>query len=208
MTEDGVLTTPSRYFQQNTHPFFDVITGLFYLCWMPVPVMLAIYFTFRNRVMLFQFSVAFLVVNLFGWFIYYMYPAAAPWYYDLYGNVENFGIPGDAAGLLRFDQFFGFPLFEDMYTRASNVFAAIPSLHSAYPVVAFWYGVKARLGWINWFFGIVMVGIWFSAVYTNHHYVIDVLLGIAVALGGILFFEKVLLRTRLKQWINHWAERI
>ncbi len=206
-TENGVLT-PSGYFQVNSNSFLDVITGLFYLCWMPVPLLLATYLTFTNRVILFQFSIAFLVVNLFGWVIYYLYPTAAPWYVDLYGFEENFNIPGDVAGLDRFDKFFGVTIFADLYTKASNVFAALPYMHSAYPIVALAYGLKNKMGWINIFFAIVMVGIWFAAVYTNHHYVIDVLLGIVVAIIGILFFEKVLLKTRLKDWIDSWANAI
>ena len=206
-TPEGVLT-PSQYFQVNTHPFLDVITGLFYLCWMPVPLLLASYFTFTNRVILFQFSLAFMMVNLIGWTIYYLYPAAAPWYIDLYGFTENYGIPGHVAGLGRFDDFFGITLFKDLYTKASNVFAAIPSLHSAYPVVAFVYGVKARLGWFNYFLALVMVGIWFAAVYTNHHYIIDVALGVAVAVLGIFVFERVLLKTSLKETIEKWANSI
>lgn len=207
MTSNGILT-PSGYFQQNTYPFLDVVTGLFYLCWMPVPLLLATYLTFTNRIILFQFSLAFLTVNIFGWIIYYLYPAAAPWYVDLYGFEENFNIPGNVAGLGRFDQFFGVSIFESLYTKASNVFAALPSLHSAYPVVAFVYGIKNKMGWINVFFGVVMVGIWFAAVYTNHHYVIDVLLGIIVALVGILFFEKVLMKTRFKNVVEDWANSI
>ncbi len=206
-TPNGLLT-PSGYFQINTNSFLDVITGLFYLCWMPVPLLLASYLTYTNRVILFHFSIAFLVVNIFGWIIYYLYPAAAPWYVDLYGFEENFKIPGNVAGFERFDKFFGVTVFEDLYTKASNVFAALPSLHSAYPVVTLAYGIKNKMGWINVFFAIVMVGIWFAAVYTNHHYVIDVLLGVVVAVTGILFFEKVLLKTKLKGVIDQWAGSI
>ncbi|MNL81412.1 PAP2 superfamily protein [compost metagenome] len=34
----------------------------------------------------------------------------------------------------------------------------------------------------------IMVGIWFSAVYTSHHYVLDVLAGILCAITGIALF--------------------
>ena len=69
-------------------------------------------------------------------------------------------------------------------------------------------GLKNKMRWVNLFFGTVMIGIWFAAVYTNHHYVIDVVLGIIVALAGILFFEKVLLKTRLKEMIERLANAI
>jgi membrane-associated phospholipid phosphatase len=39
-----------------------------------------------------------------------------------------------------------------------------------------------------------MLGIWFTAVYSAHHYIIDAILGAGCALLGIFLFEKVLLR--------------
>ena len=44
-------------------------------------------------------------------------------------------------------------------------------------------------------FAIIMAGIWGTAVYTSHHYIIDVTLGICCALLGILLFEKGLMKT-------------
>ena len=45
----------------------------------------------------------------------------------------------------------------------------MPSLHSSYPVIILYYGLKYKFGLINVLFLVVMVGIWFSAVYTSHH---------------------------------------
>ena len=39
-----------------------------------------------------------------------------------------------------------------------------------------------------------MVGIWWTAVYSGHHYLIDVMLGVACALSGVLIFEKGLMK--------------
>ena len=72
----------------------------------------------------------------------------------------------------------------------------MPSLHSAYPLIVFYYGLKNKLGVANIFFGIVMVGIWFAAVYTSHHYVLDVLAGITCAITGIFLFNKYLLTNK------------
>ena len=43
-------------------------------------------------------------------------------------------------------------------------------------------------------FSIIMVGIWGTAIYSCHHYIIDVLLGISCALIGWLVFEYILMR--------------
>ena len=42
---------------------------------------------------------------------------------------------------------------------------------------------------MNMVFATVMGGIWFAAVYSNHHYVLDVLAGIACAGLGIWLFN-------------------
>ena len=41
---------------------------------------------------------------------------------------------------------------------------------------------------------IVSAGIWWTAVYSSHHYIIDVLCGIACALAGFALFEFVLMK--------------
>jgi membrane-associated phospholipid phosphatase len=67
-----------------------------------------------------------------------------------------------------------------------------------------YYGIKNRLGKINIFFAVVVVGIWFAAVYTSHHYVLDVLAGILTAVLGILLFN----RFKETQIIKTFIERI
>ena len=147
--------------------------------------------------MFLRFSMVFLLVNLIGFVGYYVYPAAPPWYAMDYGFEPVLDTPGNMAGLARFDQLIGFPLFDSIYGRNANVFAAVPSLHSAYLAVVLFYALKKRCNWIIVATVIVfMVGIWFTAVYTSHHYIIDVLLGILCALFGIALFEFVLMRVR------------
>lgn len=59
--------------------------------------------------------------------------------------------------------------------------------------VAFTYAVMGRCKkWLIALFGIIMVGIWFTAIYSGHHYMIDVLTGIACAVIGILLLSKSL----------------
>ena len=85
----------------------------------------------------------------------------------------------------------------------------MPSLHSSYPVMVLYYGVKNRLGWVNIFFGIVMVGIWFSAVYLSHHYVLDVLAGILCAIAGITLFNLILLKAGwFKRFIDNYENLV
>jgi len=194
-TSAGVLT-PNEFFALHTNRVLDILGGVFYLCWVPVPIAfgLWLYFTRREKAYL-HFSLVFLFVNFIGFAGYYIHPAAPPWYVVKYGFDFIAGTPGDVAGLGAFDEFTGLGIFNGLYGRNSNVFAAVPSLHSAYTLVAFIYSLRARTPlWMKVALGIVTLGIWFTAVYTSHHYLIDVLLGIGCAFVGFAVFEFGLMR--------------
>lgn len=191
ITTAGGRVTPNEYWQIHQHSWLDVMAGMFYLCWIPVPLLFGVYLYFKNLRQFYYFAFTFLLVNLLGFVVYYSYPAAPPWYVSKYGFVFNERTPGNTAGLARFDALVHAGIFQSLYTKGSNVFAAMPSLHSSYPVIVFYYAVKNRLGYMNLVFGTVMCGIWFAAVYTNHHYVLDVLAGIICALLGIWLFNKI-----------------
>ena len=194
-TASGVLT-PNEYFNIHNCSFMDFWAGVFYLCWVPVPILfgLSLYFT-KQRAVYLRFALVFLFVNLIGFCGYYIHPAAPPWYVMKYGFETILNTPGDVAGLGRFDAMTGLGIFDFLYSRNSNVFAAVPSLHSAYMVIAFYYSLKAQYpNWLRFIFGVIMFGIWFTAIYSAHHYVIDAILGAGCAVLGIFLFEKVLLK--------------
>ena len=150
--DNGILITPCEYFAAHNWPVADVFAGIFYLCWVPVPI-------------------------LFG----------------LFEPILN--TPGNVAGLGRFDAFFGVTIFDSIYGRNANVFAAVPSLHAAYMVVALVYAIIGKCRWyVITLFAVIMLGIWGTAVYSCHHYIIDVLLGISCALLGWLVFEYGLMK--------------
>ena len=189
----GKLLTPNEYFAHHTSTFKDLISGFFYLCWVPVPLAFAAYLFFtKRRAQFMYFSLTFLLVNVIGFIVYYVYPAAPPWYVQLYGFHFNAHTPGNTAGLHRFDDYLNAGIFSSLYAKSSNVFAAMPSLHSAYPLIVLYYGLKNKLGLMNIFFASVAGGIWFAAVYSGHHYLLDVVAGVFCAIAGIFIFQKFL----------------
>lgn len=192
----GETLIPCEFFARHHCALADVLAGFFYLCWVPVPVAFGLWLYLRGeRSLYLRFSLVFLLVNLIGFAGYYIHPAAPPWYAMNYGFDVVLDTPGNTAGLGRFDELLGCNIFHSIYGRNANVFAAVPSLHAAYMVVALAYAVIGRCRkWLIALFAFIMVGIWWTAVYSGHHYLIDVSLGIACALLGILVFEKGLLR--------------
>lgn len=194
-TAEGVLT-PNEFFGRHTWAVMDFMGGFFYLCWVPVPILFGLWLYFnRQEKAYLHFALVFLLVNFIGFAGYYIHPAAPPWYVAKYGFDFMLGTPGDTAGLGAFDQMTGLGIFNGLYGRNSNVFAAVPSLHSAYTLVAFIYSLRSRTpNWMRVALAIITLGIWFTAVYTSHHYIIDVTLGIGCALLGFAVFEYVLMR--------------
>ncbi len=194
-TPEGVVI-PGQYFNTHNNAWADLLAGFFYLCWVPVPLGYSLYLYFKGKKCeSIRFSFAFLWVNLLGFALYYIYPAAPPWYVLEYGFEPRFDTPGSVAGLARFDQLIGVPVFANIYSGNSNVFAAVPSLHSAYVLAAAVYAVINKSGKTTaTAFSIITTGIWCTAVYTCHHYIIDVMLGILEAIVAILTLELVILK--------------
>ena len=188
---DGTRLTLNEYFAQHHCTVLDFLAGCFYLCWVPVPILFGIYlFYTKKRAGYIHFALTFLWVNLIGFVIYYLVPSAPPWYVELYGFAFNPHTPGNTAGLERFDALLHVNIFHALYAQSSNVFAAMPSLHASYQVVTLYHAFrnKQRL-YAKIFFAVVMLGIWFTAVYASHHYLLDVVAGVLCAIVGIISYN-------------------
>lgn len=197
---DGQRLTLNEFFAAHNNLFFDLLSGLLYLNWIPVPLAFGIWLYFKNKQQFLYFSLTFLLVNVIGFCIYYIHPAAPPWYVTKYGFNLHLGTPGEVAGLARFDEFLGIKIFDLIYSRNSNVFAALPSLHCSYPVVVLFFALKNNTPVMKFLFGLFMIGIWFSAIYSGHHYVTDVILGVFCAALGLIVFQMILLK-------NEWFQK-
>ena len=206
---NGNLLTPNEYFAFNNNKFLDFLSGFFYINWMPVPIGFGIFLYVKDKYLFLKYSLAFLFINLLGFCIYYLYPAAPPWYVELYGFDLHIGVPGNRAGLIRFDELVGIPVFANIYNKNANVLAAMPSLHSAYPIVVLFYAVKKGVSLsAKILFSIFMAGIWFAAVYSGHHYIIDVLAGIFAAILGLFIFERLLNLPKIQYQIVNFSRII
>ena len=207
---EGAVLTPNEYFALHHCSAMDFMSGIFYLCWVPLPIIFGIWLYFKGeRRAYLHFAIVFLLVHLIGFAFYYIHPAAPPWYVAMHGMEAIPGTPGEVAGLGRFDEMTGLNIFHLLYSRNANVFAALPSLHSAYTLVALIYAIrfKAPRLWII-LLAVVTLGIWLTAVYSSHHYIIDVMCGIICALVGSLLFETAVariapLRRALDRYISY-----
>lgn len=176
--------TLNEIFLERHWVALDLACGFAYLTYVAEYLLLAMLLFGWGRIRAARtFARCFLVVNLLGWILYFAYPAAPPWYVTLYGlGPARMDIQPFPAAAHRFDVLLGTHVFDQMYGRGVVTFGAIPSLHVAYPFIA--AILSFRMAALRWarvpailFFLLVSL----SAVYLQHHYVIDAVLGVMCA---------------------------
>jgi inositol phosphorylceramide synthase catalytic subunit len=196
--------TLNEWCAQHTFWLLDLSAAMFYLLWVPLPFAFAIWLFFKDRPNYVYFSWCFFWLNIIGFSIYYAFPAAPPWYVALNGFELKTEIIRSAAGFDRVDKMLGITLFHELYARNAHVYAAVPSLHAAYPFVTFLCALRTPHRKWTIVFAILSVGIWLSAIYSGHHYLTDVLAGISTAVVSFLIFEKWL----MPSWFGQFLGRI
>ena len=160
----------------------DLIAGASYVLFLVEVFGVAAAMFFRARPKMLAISLGFLLLNLTGWLVWLAYPAAPPWYVDLYGKGPAvLDAASNPAGLLRLDALIGVPIAKTFYSGSANVFGAMPSLHVGYAVLVAWVVFPLRGAWRT-FTLLFALSIAFSAVYLRHHYILDVLAGALLAL--------------------------
>jgi hypothetical protein len=126
-----------------------------------------------------RFSWTVFTMSILGFVTYHLYPAAPPWYFHAHGCVVDLAAPAsEGPNLARVDAWMGVRYFGGMYGRSNDVFGSVPSLHVAYPLLMAiegwrWLGRGGRLGSI-----VFAVWMCFAAVYLDHHWIVDVVLGL------------------------------
>jgi len=180
---DGSTGTPHDWFRVHHSTALDVLCAIPYGTFLFAVMACVIYFYFKDRAAMRQLGWGFFVLNLAGFVTYHLLPAAPPWYFHEHGCVVDLAAKASTgARLAHVDQLLGFGYFRGMYGRASDVFGALPSLHVAYPLLIVLCGYRSfgpvlRVASIAYF-----VTMCFAAVYLDHHWMVDVLLGLAYTL--------------------------
>jgi membrane-associated phospholipid phosphatase len=176
------------------NPVLDLLCGFAYAAYLYEVFLVAIFFYVKKDARFEKLCWAFLVVNAIGVVIYLVYPAAPPWYILQYGpGPADLTAPPSPAGTARFDALLGIHYFASFYSRNTNVFGAMPSLHVAYPFMVVFYLWHRGWGWrvpAMAFFALVA----FSAIYLTHHYILDVLAGMVASIAAYFVVETVFAR--------------
>jgi hypothetical protein len=180
----GHLVIPAEWLAQHTHAILDFLCGFAYMTYMfETFVVVAVLYLVRDVERTARLTWSFLVVNVIGQGIWLLWPAAPPWYVAAHGlGPADFSVLPSAAGAARFDALVGWSYFQEFYARSRNVFGAMPSLHAAYPVVVLLAVWTIPRRWVRLCAAAFGVLVAFAAVYLYHHYVLDVVAGVAVGI--------------------------
>lgn len=186
-------------FQFFQMPFMDIYCGITYMLHLPmVFILMFSFWRFSSDELAAKFIFAFWIMNIFAFMTYYFYPAAAPWFVQKYGFIQPLvPMSGDPAGLARFDELLHLNLFTQNYQIAPITFGAVPSMHAGFAMLGFLYFLQFNRK-LSWTLAIYCVSMWFSALYLQHHYAIDLVLGVTYALIAYFLVEKLLKKSFLK----------
>jgi membrane-associated phospholipid phosphatase len=132
-----------------------------------------------------HFAWGFCLMNVVGFATYHIYPAAPPWYYHAHGCfVDMAANPQAGPRLEHVDAMLGIDYFRGMYARSSDIYGAVPSLHVAYPGLILLNGFRLFKVPGKIFSIVFFVSMCFAAVYLDHHWIVDIVLGLVYCVAA------------------------
>jgi PAP2 superfamily len=149
--------------------WYDKMAALLHAGHFVVPLLFAALIWQYRRAQYWRFMASLLLLSYAAFITFVLVPTAPPWWASSNGYLDN-------VHIIHFSSHTAF-----LYDKISpNAVAAMPSLHAAYPWLFFLFACRlwGRRGWL------VMVypaAAFFSIVYLGHHYVIDIIAGVAYA---------------------------
>ena len=181
-----------EWFQAHPSTALDLVCAVPYGCFLFITIGFAVFLYRKDYETMRRFAWSFLIVNIAGFLTYHLYPAAPPWYFETHGCSVNLLAHASAGpNLTRVNALLHIPFFTSLYGRSNDIFGAVPSLHVAYPTLILLFGwphIRTLGRTLGFLFLATMT---FGAVYLDHHWVIDVLVGFVYAFGTYAIIQAV-----------------
>jgi len=210
----GFGTLPTQILQDALHPatgtdWLAIVSTIFYFLHFPLPLAVGFFLWLRKRRVYYDFVAAIILLSMAAFVTYLILPVGPPWYAADHGLLNGANGQPTISYLksTAFDEiarFFGFQgnyLYRyAMYDINPNDVAAFPSLHAAYPTLAFLFTRRA-FGRIGYLMAGYAACVWFAVIYLGDHYLIDVLAGILYAAVAYLAI------TRAPGWFRRVIDR-
>ncbi len=186
------LTLQHAFYRPDMVGLQDLAAMFFYFMHFPLPIVVGFIFWVRSRDHYHRFIAALLLMAMLSFVTYLFWPSAPPWYQ--FGPGGGYSGPGTIHKVLNetVDKLWGKNyVVTPLYTNLNpNQFAAFPSLHAAFPMLAAVYAWSRyrwlAVGLIAWSAAVVV-----SIVYLGEHYVVDALDGLLYVAAATIIVEAV-----------------
>lgn len=179
------ISLQNLLFNPNNINLLDYLSAMFYFLHLALPYAFGYILWILSREHFRRFSTGIIFLSYAGWLTFVLFPAAPPWLAAQHGYIPHVYRVMDYVTKSFPDRLHLPSIYHDFYP---NNVAAIPSMHAAYPFLVFLFGLKyfkAKFAW----FGLYVLGVWFSIVYLGEHYVLDIVVGAVYALGSYFLTE-------------------
>lgn len=177
------------FFQPGHVQLHDVVLTFLYTSHFFFPLAFAFALWLYDRPRYYRFVITLMGVSFAAFLTFLAMPVAPPRFAFQYGEA----LPV-ADVMSTVTQSVGWQGFDWVYRHlVGNPVAAFPSMHAAYPaIVLLFLAERSRRLALAW--APVMCAIWFGTVYLGHHYVVDVIGGVAYAVVGYLWVKRLMRR--------------
>jgi membrane-associated phospholipid phosphatase len=176
------LTLQHAFYHPGVIGVQDIVAMVFYFMHFVLPIVIGFVFWVTSREYYWRFVAALLLMCFMAFVTYLFWPSAPPWY-QLHDVVK---INDQTVHAL-----WGYTLVTPIYHSFNpNSFAAFPSLHAAFPMLAAVYAWQRyrllALGLVLWTAAVMI-----SIVYLGEHYVVDALVSVLYVAAATIIVEAV-----------------
>jgi len=148
-----------------------------YMCHFVSPLIVGIVIWKLRPAYFNRYIAAFILLSYAAFVTYILFPAAPPWMAAEKGFIEPIHKISTNVWFAL-----GVHDFPTIYKQFSpNLVAAVPSLHSAYPLLIVLFIGRAFGAKWGWIFSWYPISIWIGVVYMGEHYLFDAVVGAAYA---------------------------
>lgn len=165
------------FFNPNHIAPWDILATIIDFLHFPLPLLVAFYLWIHDKKAYWKFVIALLFLSFSGFLTFLIFPAAPPWYAAQNDHLIHIYKIIDYVIAHYGAQWNISTIYHELNP---NPVAAMPSLHSAYPWLAF-LALRNFSKKIGYIFLVYPILVWISVVYLGEHYVIDVIAGIIYA---------------------------
>lgn len=160
--------------------WYDFYFYFLYTIHFVMPLLLAVLIWKLKPRLYWEYMWALVGLSFAAFITYVIFPAAPPWLAVEKGFIEPIHrISSDIWWAM------GVKNFSEVYAHLSpNPVAAVPSLHSAYPLLFVLYLAKLFTWRRAWWLMFYPISVWIGVVYLGEHYVIDAILGALYAIAA------------------------